>query len=178
MSLIYWFFWCGIFCYLKWENWVVQFLNWYFQYLFDHCCQPWCFCLLLPVDLTFEDVFSGHPLFKFLMLDICVINLSYIFWRRVTWCVQFCCWWENECRKTFIFWQSWIRLVPAQDVHFFYTRSHLNALQNCELLFSINFQLVFIFIKCITQFSHWMVSCAIFLSKILHRYLLNSRTVL
>ena len=31
------------------------------------------------------------------------------------------------------------RLFPAQDVHFFYTRSHLSALQNCELLFSINF---------------------------------------
>ena len=40
---------------------------------------------------------------------------------------------------------SVLRLVPAQDVHFFYTRSHLSALQNCALLFSINFQLIFIF---------------------------------
>ena len=32
------------------------------------------------------------------------------------------------------------RLVPAQDVHFFYTRSRLSALQKCALLFSINFQ--------------------------------------
>ena len=32
-----------------------------------------------------------------------------------------------------------IRLVPAQDVHFFYMRSHLSALQNCALLFSTNF---------------------------------------
>ena len=30
-------------------------------------------------------------------------------------------------------------LVPAQDVHFFYTRSHLSELQNCALLFSTNF---------------------------------------
>ena len=30
-------------------------------------------------------------------------------------------------------------LVPAQDVHFFYTLSHLSALQNCALLFSTNF---------------------------------------
>ena len=31
------------------------------------------------------------------------------------------------------------RLVPAQDVHFFYTRSHFSALQNCAVLFSTNF---------------------------------------
>ena len=37
------------------------------------------------------------------------------------------------------------RLVRAQDVHFFYTRSHLSALQNCTLLFSISFQFIFIF---------------------------------
>ena len=49
------------------------------------------------------------------------------------------------------------RLVSAQDVHFFYTRSHLSALQNCALLFSTNFQFIFIFKKCITQFSHWIV---------------------
>ena len=41
-------------------------------------------------------------------------------------------------------------LVPAQDVHFFYTRSHFSALQNCALLFSTNFQFIFIFKKCIT----------------------------
>ena len=32
-----------------------------------------------------------------------------------------------------------VRLVPAQDVHIFYTRSHLSALQNCALTFSANF---------------------------------------
>ena len=32
-------------------------------------------------------------------------------------------------------------LVTAQDVHFFYTRSHLSVLQNCALLFSTNFSL-------------------------------------
>ena len=31
------------------------------------------------------------------------------------------------------------RLVPSQDVHFFYTRSHLSALQNCALPLSTNF---------------------------------------
>ena len=31
------------------------------------------------------------------------------------------------------------RFFPAQDVHFFYTRSHLSSLQNCALLFSIYF---------------------------------------
>ena len=30
-------------------------------------------------------------------------------------------------------------LVPDQDGPFFYTRSHLSALQNCALFFSINF---------------------------------------
>ena len=34
-----------------------------------------------------------------------------------------------------------IRLVPAQDVHFFYTRSHLSTLQNCALILSKNFSL-------------------------------------
>ena len=38
-----------------------------------------------------------------------------------------------------------IRLVPAQDVHFFYTRYHFSALQNCALLFSTNFQFIFTF---------------------------------
>ena len=50
-----------------------------------------------------------------------------------------------------------IWLVSAQDVHFSYTRSHLSALQNCALLFSANFQFIFIFKKCTTQFSHWIV---------------------
>ena len=45
-------------------------------------------------------------------------------------------------------------LVPAQDVHFFYTGSHLSVLQNYTLLFSTNFQFIFIYKKCITQFSH------------------------
>ena len=42
------------------------------------------------------------------------------------------------------------RLVPAQDVHFFYTRSHLSELQNCALMFSTNFHIK----KRTTQFSH------------------------
>ena len=32
--------------------------------------------------------------------------------------------------------EKYIGLVPAQDVHFFYTRSHLSALENCALVFS------------------------------------------
>ena len=46
------------------------------------------------------------------------------------------------------------RLVPAQDVHYFYMRSHFSALQNCAVLFSNNFQIIFLLKKCITQFSH------------------------
>ena len=37
------------------------------------------------------------------------------------------------------------RFVPAQDVHFFYTRSHLSTLQNYALHFSTNFHFTFIF---------------------------------
>ena len=37
------------------------------------------------------------------------------------------------------------RFGPAQDVHFFYTRSHLSALQICTLIFSTNFHLIFTF---------------------------------
>ena len=32
------------------------------------------------------------------------------------------------------------RLVPDQDIHFFYTRSHFIALQNCVLIFPTNSQ--------------------------------------
>ena len=38
-----------------------------------------------------------------------------------------------------------VGLVPAQDEPFFFTRSHLSALQNCALLFSTNFHFIFIF---------------------------------
>ena len=44
-----------------------------------------------------------------------------------------------------------IRLFPTQDVHFFYTCSHLSALLNCALIFSTNFQFIFTFKKCTTQ---------------------------
>ena len=64
-----------------------------------------------------------------------------------------------------------IRLVPPQDGPFFYTRSHLSALQNCALLFSTNFQFIFIFKKCITQFSHWIVSCTIFSKNIVQVFI-------
>ena len=37
------------------------------------------------------------------------------------------------------------RHVPDQDVQFFYTLSHLSALQNCALYFSTNFQFIFTF---------------------------------
>ena len=47
-----------------------------------------------------------------------------------------------------------LRLVPAQDFHFFYTHSHLSALQNSALIFSTNFQFIFTFKKCTTQFNH------------------------
>ena len=73
---------------------------------------------------------------------------------------------------------SWDMIFPARDWPFFYTRYHLSALQNCSLLLSTSFQFIFIFKECTTQFSHWIVSCTIFSSKILYRYLLNSRTVL
>ena len=40
---------------------------------------------------------------------------------------------------------EWLRLGPAQDVHFFYTRSHLSALQNCALILPNNCQFIFTF---------------------------------
>ena len=49
------------------------------------------------------------------------------------------------------------RLVLDQDFHFFYTRSHLSALQNCALIFSTNFQFNFTFKKRKTQFRHGIV---------------------
>ena len=79
---------------------------------------------------------------------------------------------------TVIFSQGAYRLVPAQDRPFFYTRSHFSALQNCAVFFSTNFQIIFILKECITQFSHWIVSCAILFSKIIYSYIWTSRTVL
>ena len=43
---------------------------------------------------------------------------------------------------------------PAQDVHFFYTRSHFSAIENCALIFSINFKFILTFKECTTQFSY------------------------
>ena len=37
------------------------------------------------------------------------------------------------------------RLVSSQDLQFFYTRSHFNALQNSALMFLTNFQFIFTF---------------------------------
>ena len=42
---------------------------------------------------------------------------------------------------------------------FFYTRSYLSALPSCALIFSTNFQFIFTFKYCTTQFSHWIMSC-------------------
>ena len=47
-------------------------------------------------------------------------------------------------------------LVPSQDVHFFYTCSHLSALQNCALLFPDNSQFNFIF-KYFTTHSSYLI---------------------
>ena len=38
-----------------------------------------------------------------------------------------------------------MRLGPAQDVHFFYTRSYLSSLQSYALIFSANFRFIFTF---------------------------------
>ena len=37
------------------------------------------------------------------------------------------------------------RLGPAQDIHFFYTRSNLSGLKSCALIFSTNSQFIFTF---------------------------------
>ena len=46
---------------------------------------------------------------------------------------------ENGLNTTISAFSARQRLVPAQDRPFFYTRSHLSALQKYALLFSINF---------------------------------------
>ena len=98
--------------------------------------------------------------YNFLLMTIAKLNLRRV-WLQLTI--------DIRTRHSFIiiistnifviFWRYWIievkgsrasspiRLVPAQDGPFFYTRSHLSALQNCALLFSTNFQIIFIFKK-------------------------------
>ena len=48
---------------------------------------------------------------------------------------------------------------------FSYTCSHLSALQNRGLLFSTDFQFIFIFKECTTQFIHCILQCVICFSK-------------
>ena len=58
-----------------------------------------------------------------------------------------------------------VGLVPAQDVHFFYTRSHFIAFQNCALLFSTNFQIIFIFKNALHNLVIELCSAPSFLQK-------------
>ena len=64
-----------------------------------------------------------------------------------------------------------IRLVPAQDVHYFYTRSHFNALQNCAVLFSTNFQIIFLFKNALHNLVIELCSALIFLKNNLQLYI-------
>ena len=57
------------------------------------------------------------------------------------------------------------RLVPAQDGPFFYTRSHLSELQNCALLFSTNFQFIFILKNALHNLVIELCSTPFFLQK-------------
>ena len=59
-----------------------------------------------------------------------------------------------------------IWLVPAQHVHFFYTRSNFSALQNCVLILLANFQFIFTFKKCTTQFNNELCSALKYLKNI------------
>ena len=43
-----------------------------------------------------------------------------------------------------MYWHN-IWLGPDQDIHFFYTRSHLSALKKCALMFPTNFEFIFTF---------------------------------
>ena len=46
---------------------------------------------------------------------------------------------DKLTREFNIYYRYCIGIVPAQDFHFFYTRSRLSALQSCALFFSTNF---------------------------------------
>ena len=70
-----------------------------------------------------------------------------------------------------------IRLVPAQDVHFFYTRSHLSALKTVRYFY----QPIFSSFSYLKNALHNLVielCSALFFSKIIYSYILTSRTVL
>ena len=61
---------------------------------------------------------------------------------------------------------------------FFLHALSFECTSNCAVLFSTKFYIIFILKKCITQFSHWIVSCVNVFSKIFYSYVLTSRTVL
>ena len=102
--------------------------SWY-HYKFDRYCGTWTIrawdhfalysCWLRPKDLSY--------LFSVLFISLCFFLFSIFTFNNST--VMTMCWVGFIC----------IRLVPDQDVHFFYTSSHLSALQKCALLFSIYF---------------------------------------
>ena len=63
------------------------------------------------------------------------------------------------------------RLFPAQDGPFFYMCYHLSALQNCAVLFSTNFQNIFIFKNALHNLVIELCSALFFSNNILQLYI-------
>ena len=89
------------------------------------------------VDSYFHSIRTSYPLVVFLCVLECFLVNPFSF---VTTIPYF--WWSVISLTTKVRCLLW--LVPAQEGHFFYTRSHLSALQNCALIFSIYFQFILI----------------------------------
>ena len=104
--------------------------------------------------------------------SFCVGIPSWIKLLLITWCIFPPVPYQSHIIPSMLIW-----LVPAQDIHFFYTRSHFSALQSCAIIFSKHFQSIFTFKWCTTQFSHWIVSFTIN-NPFSNGYLVNLRTVL
>ena len=69
-------------------------------------------------------------------------------------------------------------LVPAQDVNFFYTRSHFSALQSFALILSKDFQFIFTLKKSALHNLVIELCRALKIILFFHGYLVNLRTVL
>ena len=72
---------------------------------------------------------------------------------------------------------SYCRLVSAQDVQFFYTRSHWSALQNCALFYQ-PISSLFSHLKNVLHNLVIELCSALNISKTFYGYLLKSRAVL
>ena len=140
---------------------------------FHWCLFLTCVCCCWYITMLVISFLITNSMFAPFLISICLVGSCYwsyasaVFWLLV----MLWYYWYSKLWQLLMLSFPTICLLfglgPAQDVHIFYTLSHLSALQNCALILSTIFLVFFAFKSCITQFSHLIVSC----NKIFQKYL-------